>query len=75
MPIKLFSVIVPAYKQERTIEKDLKSIESVLKKIRFDYEIICVVDGRVDKTLEKAKKIKYIKLIKTEINKTINKLK
>lgn len=52
---QLLSVIVPAYREEKTIAKDLKLIEEVLKQIRYDYEIICVVDGRQDKTFEKAK--------------------
>jgi len=51
------SVIVPAYRQEKTIQRDLRYIEEVLKKIRYDYELICVVDGREDKTFEKAEKI------------------
>lgn len=55
---ELLSVIVPAYKQEKTIVKDLCNIESVLKKSRYDYELICVVDGKVDKTFEKAESIK-----------------
>lgn len=58
----LLSVIVPAYKQARTIAKDLKRIEEVLKQIRYDYEIICVVDGRIDKTFENAKKVKSRKI-------------
>lgn len=59
---KLLSVIVPAYKQEKTIVKDLLNISSVLKTIRYDYEIICVVDGRVDRTYESAKTIKSRKI-------------
>lgn len=64
------SVVVPAYKQERTIEKDLKNIVSVLKKIRYDFEIICVVDGKIDKTYERASKVKSpkIKVVGYEIN-------
>ncbi|MBM3209691.1 glycosyltransferase [Candidatus Shapirobacteria bacterium] len=58
----LLSVIVPAYKQEKTIAKDLQQIENVLKQIRYDYEIICVVDGRVDKTYQNAKKTKSKKI-------------
>ncbi|HUV71838.1 MAG TPA: glycosyltransferase [Clostridia bacterium] len=58
----LLSVIVPAYKQAQTIVKDLENIERVLSQIRYDYEIICVVDGKVDKTYEKAKKIKSSKI-------------
>jgi len=59
---RLLSVIVPAYKQEKTIKKDLQRIEGVLKQTRYDYEIICVVDGRVDKTFENAKKVKSRKI-------------
>jgi glycosyltransferase involved in cell wall biosynthesis len=59
---ELLSVIVPAYKQERTIVKDLKDIEDVLKRIRYDYEIICVVDGLVDKTYERARTIQSPKI-------------
>jgi len=59
---RLLSVIVPAYKQEKTIKKDLQQIEGVLKQIRHDYEIVCVVDGRVDKTFKNAKKVKSRKI-------------
>lgn len=59
---QLLSVIVPAYKQEKTIKKDLQQIEGVLKQIRYNYEIICVVDGRADKTFENAKKVKSDKI-------------
>lgn len=54
---KLLSVIIPAYKQEKTIVKDLKRIKKILDKIRYDYEIIIIVDGRVDRTYERAKKV------------------
>lgn len=56
---QLLSVIVPAYKQEKTIAKDLKNINQVLESGLGDYqyEIICVVDGEVDDTLGEAKKV------------------
>ncbi len=53
---KTISVIVPAYKQQKTIGKDLKRIHEVLKKLRYPTEIICVVDGFVDDTFKEAKK-------------------
>ena len=59
---KLLSVIVPAYKQEKTVKEDLARLERALKKIRHDYEIICVVDGKVDRTFEQAKKVKSQKI-------------
>ncbi|MBN1263822.1 MAG: glycosyltransferase [Candidatus Pacebacteria bacterium] len=67
----LLSIIVPAYRQEKTIKKDLRRIEKVLEQIRYDYEIICVVDGRVDKTFEKAREIhsKNLKIVGYQGNK------
>lgn len=59
------SVIVPAYKQEKTIYKDLIRIKNVLDQLRYDYEVIVVVDGRVDKTFENAKRTKSSKIIVT----------
>lgn len=59
--MKYLSIIVPAYKQEKTIKRDLKNIESVMSKglgTLYDYEIICVVDGKVDETLKEALKVK-----------------
>lgn len=52
----LLSVIVPAYKQEKTIYQDLKRIRDVLDQLRYKTELICVVDGRIDRTFEEAKK-------------------
>ena len=57
---RLLSVIVPAYKQEKTIKKDLENIINTLDQglTNTDYEVICVVDGILDKTLNEAKKVK-----------------
>lgn len=54
---KLVSVVIPAYKAEEIVEKSLIEVKEVLDQIRYSYEVICVVDGRVDKTYEKAKKV------------------
>lgn len=59
---KLLSVIVPAYKQEKTIQKDIQSIQSVLEQIRYDYELIVVVDGEIDNTYKEAKKLENDKI-------------
>jgi len=61
----LISVIMPAYKQEETIEKDLLYLKSVMDQLRYEYEIIVVVDGTSDKTFENAKKIKSKKIMVT----------
>lgn len=64
MKKRLLSIIVPAYKQEKTIKRDLETIADVLTKglQGYAYEIICVVDGQVDRTLTEAKKIRHRKI-------------
>lgn len=73
MPINLLSIIVPAYRQEKTIARDLGRIKSVLDKLRFPTELICVVDGKVDQTFDRAlrfsKKYQGVKTIGYDINK------
>ena len=57
----ILSVVVPAYKQEKTIKKDLENILSTLDNglgNDYNYEVICVVDGHVDNTFKKAASIK-----------------
>ena len=57
---KLISVIIPAYKQEKTIKRDLQNINETLMEglVDYDYEIICVVDGDKDRTFQEASTIK-----------------
>ncbi|HET7098866.1 MAG TPA: glycosyltransferase [Patescibacteria group bacterium] len=52
----LISVVIPAYKAETFIVKTLTGVKNTLDQIRYPYEIICVVDGKIDKTFEKATK-------------------
>lgn len=61
---RLLSVIVPAYRQEKTIKRDLENIADTLDQglKDYDYEIICVVDGALDNTLREAKKVKSGKI-------------
>lgn len=54
---KLVSVIIPAYKAEKFIIKNLLHIKNVLDQTRYKYEIICVVDGQVDDTYKEAQKV------------------
>jgi len=57
------SVIIPIYRQERTIKRDLRCISKVLSQIRFDYEIIAVVDGiKEDASFKRAKELNVPKL-------------
>lgn len=55
---RFLSVIIPAYKQARTIKRDLKKILGALEEIRLPCEVIVVVDGDTDQTMRQAKKIK-----------------
>jgi len=56
------SVIVPVYKQEKTILADIKNINATLTQIRYPYEIIAVVDGlNTDKSYRILKKTKIPK--------------
>ncbi|OGC68289.1 hypothetical protein A2415_01840 [candidate division WWE3 bacterium RIFOXYC1_FULL_39_7] len=62
---KLLSVVVPAYRKERTIKKDLELINETLRDGlpgEYDFEIICVVDGKLDATEDEAKKVKSDKV-------------
>lgn len=49
---KYLSLIIPAYKQEKTIKKDLLRMKRTLDSFTKKYEIIVVVDGFVDKTFQ-----------------------
>lgn len=60
--IHFLSLIVPAYKQEKTIVENIVHIQDALAAIRYDHEIIVVVDGKVDQTVKKLKKAKLPKV-------------
>ena len=70
--IKLLSLVVPAYKQEKTITKDIVSLDRALSLLPLKHEIIVVIDGYVDKTNEILKeqtgKIKNLKILGFEKN-------
>lgn len=56
--LPFLSLIIPCYKQEKTIVSNLKQVISALGKTRYSYEVIVVIDGKFDKSfslLEKAK--------------------
>lgn len=54
----MLSLVIPAYKRERTIIENIKSVEKVLKGYPYNYELVIVVDGMEDKTFERAKSVK-----------------
>ena len=50
---KFISIVVPSYKQEQTIVSNLKRLHKALSKTAYEYEIIVVLDGSVDNSLDK----------------------
>lgn len=68
--IKLLSMVMPVYKQEKLIEKNIKSLKKVLDQFPFKYELIVVIDGILDDSYQKAKKFadENIKVIGYEKN-------
>lgn len=50
------SIIIPAYRQAKTIVRDIRRIQKALTQIRYPYEIIVVVDGYGDGTYRTIKK-------------------
>jgi len=53
VPSHFLSLIIPVYRQEKTIVRNLRQIKFVLDKIRYDYEIIVQIDGLIDDSLKK----------------------
>lgn len=51
------SIVIPAYKQEKTIKEDIENIYAAMSQTRWDFEIIVVVDGIVDGTFSEAKRV------------------
>lgn len=55
--IGLLSLVVPFYRQEKTVVNNIKHLEVVLSEFPFPFEIVGVVDGFEDKTYKNAKKL------------------
>lgn len=62
---RFLSVIVPAYKQEKTIVGNIQRIVEVLDTLTYPYEVIVVIDGMEDKTFAHAKTIvsSHVKIV------------
>ena len=65
------SLIIPVYKQEKSIVKNIRQIKLVLDSIRYDHEIIVVFDGKIDQAYEKVKqanipKVKTLSYIRNQ---------
>jgi len=68
---KLVSIIVPAYKQEKSIKQDLENIVDTMRQTRWRFEVIVVVDGFSDNTygIAKAMENKSLRVYGYETNK------
>lgn len=53
----LISIIIPAFKQKKTIKQDILRISTVMEQLRHNFEIIVVIDGDIDETSKEAKKV------------------
>jgi len=66
------SVIIPAYKEEERIGRNLLEIEKYLNEKDFSYEVLVVVDGSPDNTAEIAEnykgQVKNLKVINNKEN-------
>ena len=60
--IEKISLVIPAFKQERTIREDVMGLEQSLTDLELDYEIIVVVDGNLDKTYDAIKSLRNKRL-------------
>lgn len=56
--MKKFSLIIPVYKQEKTIKRDIEAIIKVLSILTVPFEIIPVIDGYLDNSFKVAKGVK-----------------
>lgn len=68
------SVFIPVFNEAKIIDRDIKTIEYVIRRIPFEYEIFVVNDASVDKTRLIAEKIaqvnKKVKLLNYRIGPT-----
>jgi glycosyltransferase involved in cell wall biosynthesis len=56
--MKRFSLIIPVYKQEKTIKNDLERILKILSELNIPVEIIVVIDGNLDHSFAEAEKLR-----------------
>ncbi|MFZ5535473.1 MAG: glycosyltransferase [Patescibacteria group bacterium] len=63
--MKLLSLIIPVYHQEKTIRKQLQNILAELELLHVPTEVIVVIDGMDDKSFEEAKKVRSTKVTVT----------
>lgn len=55
---KLLSLIIPVYRQEKTIADNIRSILKEFRLFPFPYELIVVTDGDTDRSYQEASRVK-----------------
>jgi glycosyltransferase involved in cell wall biosynthesis len=65
---KKLSVVVPVYRAEKFIKKNLEQMKENISGIFPNYELIAVIDGELDNSLKEAKKVSGIKVISFKEN-------
>lgn len=64
------SIVIPVYNEEEALGKVLDDVSVVMKKHRYDFEIIIVDDGSTDRTIDIAKS-KGVRIIGHVVNKGV----
>ncbi len=68
MPVKLFSIVMPAYNEEDVIEQTLLELTSYLDDCDFQYEIVVINDGSTDQTEAILKKVESTYKVVRHVN-------
>jgi len=68
--MKKFSLIIPVYKQEKTIKKNIESVIKALSVLSVSFEIIPVIDGHLDQSEREIRSIhdKRIRVVGYQTN-------
>ncbi|MBU4210794.1 glycosyltransferase family 2 protein [Patescibacteria group bacterium] len=61
--IKKISFVIPLYNEEESLKQLHKEIVAVVKKLKFDYEIIFINDGSTDNTQKELEKLDNVKIV------------
>jgi glycosyltransferase involved in cell wall biosynthesis len=63
------SIVVPAYDEEKSVEKTIKELQGVIKQLpEKNFEVIFIDDGSKDKTAERIKKHSGVVLLQHKTN-------
>lgn len=57
-----FSLVIPVYRQEKTIRRDIAAVLKSLSALKMPFEIIAVIDGELDRSEQEAKKVRDLRV-------------